>query len=926
MTGPTVFISYSHKDEDWKNRLLTQLKVLQYEDIIDLWEDRRIEAGKDWYEEIQEAINKANVAILLISADFLTSKFIRSEEVPKLLERREKEGIRIFPVVIKPCPWKQVKWLARMNLRPKDGRPISGGNEHQIDTDMMNIAEEVASIIQRCISKVVGDKGSTILGPDKISLAKLPSTNPELFGRENELKLLDAAWAKNQNTNIISLVAWGGIGKTALVNVWLGNMSRDNYRGTERVFGWSFYSQGASEGKQTSADLFIASALSWFGDTDPTKGSPWDKGVRLAEFIRKQRTLLILDGLEPLQNPPGEGQGQIKDPALKTLLRELANHNPGLCIITTRIGVDDIKERIGTSVQNILLEHLSDEAGSELLLHLGAKGKEDELKQAVREYEGHALALTLLGSYLKVVYKGDISQRDKISKLMNEPRQGKHAMRVMASYEKWFESRPELDILRIFGLFDRPAEGGAIDTLRAEPPIDGLTSKLEGLSKDNWHFALNNLREVKLIAKEDPHRPDTLDCHPLIREYFGQKLKEGNPATWKEAHSRLYEYYRSHAKEYPDTIEEMTPLYAAVAHGCQAGRYQDAMDEVYWRRILRGNELFNVKKLGAFGDDLATISVFFDSLWDKPMPGLTEAAKGYILNEAGFDLRALGRLKKAIQPMKTSLEIATLLNDWENAAIRASNLSELYIISGDLTQAMDYARQSVELADRSEDPFYRIVNLTTLADAFHSAGRLMECEATFHKAEGMQNKWLPKYGPYLCSLRGFKYCDMLLSYGKYQEVLIRAEQTIEIAIENQLLLDIGLDHLSLGRAHLFQALKEASQDFTQTAIHMSHAVDGLRQAGTQHHIPRSLLSRSELHIARRDFDKARRDLDEAMTIAERGEMGLHRADCHLGYSRLYLVMGDKRKAREHFAKAKEMIVKMGYHRRDGEVEEIEEQL
>lgn len=369
-------------------------------------------------------------------------------------------------------------------------------------------------------------------------------------------------------------------------------MRADNFRGAERVFGWSFYSQGASEGKQASADLFIASALRWFGDPDPTKGSPWDKGVRLAEFIRKQHTLLILDGLEPLQNPPGEGQGQIKDPALKTLLRELANHNPGLCVITTRMEVDDIKEFIRTSVQNIPLEHLSDEAGAELLLHLGAKGKEDELKQAVCEYEGHALALMLLGSYLKVVYDGDISQRDKISKLMNEPRQGKHAMRVMASYEKWFEGKPELDILRIIGLFDRPAEGGAIGALRAELPINGLTSKLEGLSKDNWRFALNNLREVKLIAKEDQHRLDALDCHPLIREYFGERLKTSNPAAWKEAHSRLYEYYKSHAKEYPDTIEEMTPLYLTVAHGCQADRQQEAA-QIFYGRIRRKAEGFS---------------------------------------------------------------------------------------------------------------------------------------------------------------------------------------------------------------------------------------------------------------------------------------------------------------------------------------------
>jgi hypothetical protein len=88
------------------------------------------------------------VAVLLVSADFLTSKFILSEEVPRLLEFQDKEGLHIFPVIIRPCAWKHVKWLARMNLRPKDGKPISSGAEHQIDADMAAIADEVAAIIE----------------------------------------------------------------------------------------------------------------------------------------------------------------------------------------------------------------------------------------------------------------------------------------------------------------------------------------------------------------------------------------------------------------------------------------------------------------------------------------------------------------------------------------------------------------------------------------------------------------------------------------------------------------------------------------------------------------------------------------------------------------------------------------------------------
>ena len=94
MPSPSVFISYSQKDEEWKDRLVTHLGVLEQAGILDLWEDRRIEAGDDWKPEIEKAINKATVAILMISANFLTSKFILGEEVPKLLERREKEGVR----------------------------------------------------------------------------------------------------------------------------------------------------------------------------------------------------------------------------------------------------------------------------------------------------------------------------------------------------------------------------------------------------------------------------------------------------------------------------------------------------------------------------------------------------------------------------------------------------------------------------------------------------------------------------------------------------------------------------------------------------------------------------------------------------------------------------------------------------------------
>jgi len=187
-------------------------------------------------------------------------------------------------------------------------------------------------------------------------------------------------------------------------------------------------------------------------------------------------------------------------------------------------------------------------------------------------------------------------------------------------------------------------------------------------------------------------------------------------------------------------------------------------------------------------------------------------------------------------------------------------------------------------------------------------------------------------------VRGFLYCDLLLSQGKAAEVQRRAGQTIEIARRNKWLLDIALDHLSFGRAHLLQAQIGAHRDAPQhdaplrdAATYLDRAVDGLRQAGQQDELPRGLLARAELRramgvLVTGALDKARHDLDEAFSIASRGGMRLFEADCYLAYARLHLARGEKDKARESVAKAKPIIEQTGYHRRDQEVEELEGQL
>jgi hypothetical protein len=122
---------------------------------------------------------------------------------------------------------------------------------------------------------------------------------------------------------------------------------------------------------------------------------------------------------------------------------------------------------------------------------LGIKGDEAELRSASDEFSGHCLALTLLGSYLTDAYNGDIRRRDEVSAhLGGDVRQGVHARKVMESYQTWFGEGPELSVLRMLGLFDRPADEKTVEALLKPPAIPGLTESLTDLSPTEWRTTL----------------------------------------------------------------------------------------------------------------------------------------------------------------------------------------------------------------------------------------------------------------------------------------------------------------------------------------------------------------------------------------------------------------------------------------------------
>ena len=319
-------------------------------------------------------------------------------------------------------------------------------------------------------------------------------------------------------------------------------------------------------------------------------------------------------------------------------------------------------------------------------------------------------------------------------------------------------------------------------------------------------------------------------------------------------------------------------------------------------------------------------------------------------------LRALGRLTEALEPMRASLQTNVGKSQWKNAAVCAGNLSELELTLGIARDAVHDAEQSVGFADRSGDEFQRMGNRTTLGDALHQAGRREDAQAHFREAEKQQVVHQRQY-PLLYSLWRFRYCDLLLAdpeRGAWQMVLNlksqiqclklesvcrkveqRAAQTLKCAAgaRGVSLLDIALDHLTLGRVALYRALLTDSMTERGETLKVARkkctaAVDGLRRAGTSHHIPRGLLCRAKLRFVEGDANGARADLDEAWQITERGSMRLHRADVHLHRARLFhgVTPYPWKSPKDDLAAARKLIEECGYHRRDEELADAEKAL
>ena len=136
--------------------------------------------------------------------------------------------MRVIPVILKPCAWSRVPWLKAIQARPKDGKVLSGMTKHKADAALAALAEEIDDLARTVTLGAITPNRPLTNPSVKIDLFNLPAGASDFLGREAELTLLDEAWADAGRTQVVELVAPGGVGKTALVKRWLDRLKADH--------------------------------------------------------------------------------------------------------------------------------------------------------------------------------------------------------------------------------------------------------------------------------------------------------------------------------------------------------------------------------------------------------------------------------------------------------------------------------------------------------------------------------------------------------------------------------------------------------------------------------------------------------------------------------------------------------------------------
>ncbi|HEV2451100.1 MAG TPA: TIR domain-containing protein [Streptosporangiaceae bacterium] len=885
----SCFISYTQADEPWARWMAAVLREAGHKVTVQATDFR---PGENFVIRMQEAASSADHTLVVLSNRYLASGFGAAEWTAAFAADPMGTHRKLIPVAVEkvtaPGLWRAIIRIEIFDKPEEVAKDLLLQAVAQLEPEETRVpfpSSWKSEGLQRDADNAQ-DKG-----PQAIEVWRLPASTSTLVGREEELRTLRRCW-ESREWNLVTVVGWGGSGKTAVVNHWLAEMAAAQYKGADRVFAWSFDTQ-ADGGQVATSDQFIDAALRFFGAEGAHSASVWERCRQVTTLFQQTHSLLILDGLDRLQEPPGPRGGTLREPTLRMLVRELAAFNHGLCVITSRLALADVQQFVGQTCTQISVGGLSRSEGSELLTLAGLHGAQEVLDEVVVEAGYHPLTLSLLGSFIHSVYHGDLHEwrGSALASALEGPGDDT-AERVMDEYARWFEGRPESQILTVIGLFDRPASSSEFKAIRSLPIVPGLNDLLTGLSDVQWAYAISNLITSGLLTV-GPDEAKTVDAHPLVRSHFGHTLRTRAPEGWREGHRRLCDYLSKTAAARPTRLEDCLPLLSAVWHGTQAGLAAQMLREIYWPRIAQENHLLR-DVLGASASNYEVLSyiVATDSSGESPIPRIE---LGRILCDQAIDLRILGKPQDAVAPLERAAVLASEEEDHRLEVNALRHLAQLYLTIGMLRLADETAvratEASKELDGMNLDAIAARVTLADIYEHLDNSELAIEIVAslwTVFMDTELTRKHARRATLYIQVYRCIEIVVRKLLAAGEAGVTSPALGSATIDDLSRLVANMSELNKASGNADLPRALMRLAASLislatgdlgSDTTSAIDLAVSEMRQSGQRPWLIQALLVRVQLLKRLGALDSARSSLGEARSLCLIDGMATNLLDC-----------------------------------------------